>query len=59
MDYGKYKNARNAAWQCILDYDIKTLPIEVTNIVRKSNDINLVKTAMLIFFKTMQAVLQL
>lgn len=43
MDYGKYKNARNAAWQCILDYDIKTLPIEVTNIVRKSNDINLVK----------------
>ncbi len=45
MDYGKYKNARNAAWQCILDYDIKTLPIEVTNIVRKSNDINLVKNS--------------
>lgn len=45
MNYGKYKNARNAAWQCILDYDIRTLPVEVTNIIRKSNDINLVKNS--------------
>lgn len=45
MDYGKYKNARNAAWQCILDYDIRTLPVTVTNIIRKSNDINLVKNS--------------
>lgn len=45
MDYGKYKNARNASWQCILDYNIKTLPVMVTNIIKQSNNIRLFKNS--------------
>ena len=45
MDYGKYKNARNASWQCILDFDIKTLPVIVTSIIKKSDNIRLLKNS--------------
>lgn len=45
MDYGKYKNARNATWQCILDYDIKELPVLVTSIIEKSDNIKLIKNS--------------
>lgn len=30
--YGLYKDARNAAWQVLLDYDIRTLPVDVVGI---------------------------
>lgn len=43
MDYGKYKNARNASWQCLLDYNINKLPVVVTDIIKKSDNISLVK----------------
>lgn len=43
MDYGKYKSARNASWQCILDFSIDKLPVMVTDIIKKSDDIRLYK----------------
>lgn len=45
MDYGKYKNARNATWQCLLDYSIKELPVKVTDIISKSQNIKLLKNS--------------
>lgn len=27
MDYGIYKNARNASWQCLIDCNVKRIPI--------------------------------
>lgn len=29
MNYGKYKNVRNAAWQCLIDCNVTELPIKV------------------------------
>ena len=37
INYGKYKNVRNAAWQVLIDYNVNKLPIKVTDIVKKSN----------------------
>lgn len=37
MNYGIYKNARNAAWQCIIDFDVCQLPVFVSNIAKQSN----------------------
>ena len=45
MDYGKYKNARNASWQCILDYNISQLPVIVTDIIHQSDNIRLFKNS--------------
>lgn len=45
MDYGKYKNARNASWQCLLDYNIKSLPVMVSDIVSQSKNIRLFKNS--------------
>ena len=45
MNYGKYKNARNAAWQCTIDYGICKLPVIVTEIINASNDINLYRNS--------------
>ena len=36
MIYGKYKNARNATWQCLIDYKVDTLPVSVLNIANSS-----------------------
>lgn len=33
MQYAIYKNVRNAAWQCLIDCDVKTLPVPVGDIV--------------------------
>lgn len=44
MNYGIYKNARNAAWQCIIDFNIGSLPVKVSNIARDS-DITIVKNS--------------
>lgn len=45
MDYGKYKNARNASWQCILDCDIQELPVRLTNIIEKTDNVKLIKNS--------------
>ena len=45
MDYGKYKNARNASWQCILDFNIDKLPVKVSDIILKSKNISLHKNS--------------
>ena len=37
MIYGKYKKARNAAWQCLIDNNIRSLPIKITDVAKKSN----------------------
>lgn len=36
MNYGVYKNARNAAWQCLIDFNITELPVKVSDIAKKS-----------------------
>ncbi len=45
LDYGKYKAARNASWQCIIDYNIDKLPVLVTSIIEKSNNIRIIKNS--------------
>lgn len=32
MDYAKYKNVRNASWQCLLDCNIRSLPVPIGGI---------------------------
>lgn len=49
MDYGKYKNARNASWQCILDYNVRELPVRLTKIIEKSDNIKLIKNSQVDF----------
>ena len=34
MDYAKYKNVRNASWQCLLDCNIRSLPVPIGGICR-------------------------
>lgn len=34
MFYGIYKNARNAAWRCLIDFKIAELPVKVTEIAK-------------------------
>lgn len=46
--YGVYRNVRNAAWRCLIDFDIKSLPTSVIKItdtagikVVKNSDVNM------------------
>ena len=32
MDYGVYKGARNASWQCLIDCGVSELPVKPTRI---------------------------
>ena len=34
MYYKIYKDIRNAAWQCLLDFEIDTLPVDVLKIAK-------------------------
>ena len=36
MEYGKYKNIRNAAWQCLIDYHIIELPVKISEVAKKA-----------------------
>lgn len=36
MLYGAYRNARNAAWQCLIDYEINSLPVPLKAITEKA-----------------------
>ncbi len=42
MIYGKYKNARDAAWRCLIDFNITSLPVKILEIA-KSLEIKVVK----------------
>jgi len=44
LNYGKYKQARNASWQCLIDYKINSLPVKVSQIAKQS-DITLLKNS--------------
>ncbi len=51
MNYGIYKDARNAAWQCLVDFKIKSLPVVVSEIacaaditIIKNSDVNCLKS---------------
>lgn len=44
MNYEKYKNARNASWQCLIDYNIDSLPVKVSQIAKQA-DITLLKNS--------------
>lgn len=44
MNYGKYKQARNASWQCLIDYNIDSLPVKVSQIAKQA-DITLLKNS--------------
>lgn len=44
MNYGQYKNARNASWQCLIDYNINSLPVKVSQIAKQA-DIVLLKNS--------------
>jgi hypothetical protein len=44
LNYGKYKQARNASWQCLIDYNIDSLPVKVSRIA-KQTDIVLLKNS--------------
>lgn len=35
MDYGIYKDTRNASWRCLIDCKVKELPVNPVEIVRK------------------------
>lgn len=37
MDYGIYKNVRNASWQCLVDCKITSLPVPVSDICELYN----------------------
>jgi Zn-dependent peptidase ImmA (M78 family) len=50
LNYGLYKNARNASWQCLIDFKINALPVMVSAIAKssgiliiKNTDANLLK----------------
>lgn len=45
MLYGAYKNARNAAWSCLLDYKINKLPVDVFQIAREAG-ITIIKNSL-------------
>lgn len=36
LNYGKYKNVRNAAWQCLIDFNVAELPVKVFRIAEMS-----------------------
>lgn len=35
--YGIYKNSRNAAWQCLIDFKITSLPVKLSDIAKQCN----------------------
>lgn len=42
--YGAYKNVRDSAWQVLLDYDVRSVPVNVVNIACSSG-ISIVKNS--------------
>lgn len=46
MFYGAYKNVRNSAWQCLIDFKINSLPVDVLQIA-KTADIKVIKNSLI------------
>lgn len=46
MFYGAYKNVRNSAWQCLIDFKINSLPVDVLQIA-KAADIKVIKNSLI------------
>ncbi|HAS78900.1 MAG TPA: hypothetical protein DCS38_04195 [Ruminococcus sp.] len=46
MIYGKYRNCRNAAWQCLVDFNVTSIPVMLTPIV-KSLGIKVIKDSVI------------
>lgn len=46
MFYGAYKNVRNSAWQCLVDFKINSLPVDVLQIA-KTADIKVIKNSLI------------
>ena len=44
MIYGAYKNSRDAAWQCLIDYRVDSLPADVRGVARAAG-IKIVKNS--------------
>ena len=51
MYYGIYKNIRDGAWQCLLDFKVDRLPVNVSKIARdagvkviRNSDVNILKS---------------
>lgn len=44
VTYGKYKNIRDASWQCLIDFNITCLPTDVFSIAKESG-IKIVKNS--------------
>ena len=44
MNYGIYKDARNAAWQCLIDFNVRSLPVLVSKIANAA-DITIIKNS--------------
>lgn len=42
--YGIYKNIRDASWQCLIDYSISKLPVDLLSIARAA-DIKIIKNS--------------
>lgn len=42
--YGRYKQARNSAWQTLIDFNINTLPVKVSSIAKQAG-IKLIKNS--------------
>lgn len=36
MQYGRYKNVRNASWQCLIDFNVQELPVKVMTIANQA-----------------------
>lgn len=50
MIYGAYKKARNAAWQCLIDFNVSELPVKPAKVAKaagikvvKNSDVNILK----------------
>lgn len=54
MEYGKYKEARNAAWQCLIDYKIDRLPVKISDVAKKSN-ISIIKNSVVNILQSAQS----
>lgn len=37
MIYGKYQNVRNSAWQCLIDFKVAELPVQIIDIAIMAN----------------------
>lgn len=54
MIYGIYKGARNAAWHCLIDFKVNSLPVIVSRIASAA-DISIIKNSYVNYLKPSQS----